>query len=278
MEEIKKVATAEKDNTNPYKERFEFVLTVNDQIACQRYFRIIGFQKDAFSSIEFKDTVHHCVELIKNDLVSKSRIYLWLTSPLVFKNEEEMYAWGERQYKECKSPVYVIFEENENVYTWDGEKFEQYNGYYNRADYIRSSDEQEVVLKFSVLDNGREVISEAWSGNDYPKFIRMNIDLTNSKNKYETSDNFSAFESALIKAINNYDSVTQQMKRKDLIPTIVREICMCCSSKDDIEYTTSDIYGDKEYNFNISEEYNKRIAAMAKKYRRKTENYMKTLY
>lgn len=273
----KKIESSENNNQNPFKERFEFILTVNGQIACQRYFRINGFKKDSFNSIEFKETIDRCVELIKNDLASKSRMYLWLTAPHVFKNEDAMNDWLEKRPSVISAPSYVIMQENENVYVWDGEKMEPYNGYFNRADYIRGEDEQEFELKFSVYDDGKEVISKVFSGNDYPRFIRANIDLTNQKNRYDDPENFSIIESSLIKHINMYDETTHKYKRKDLVSIIVREICQCCSGFNTEAFTTKEKYGDKEYNFNISAMNNQYIYNMARKYRKKTEVYEKSL-
>lgn len=59
------------------KERFEFILTVNDNIICQRYFKINNFNEQSLSSLELKDTINHIVNMIDSDLKSKSRVYTW---------------------------------------------------------------------------------------------------------------------------------------------------------------------------------------------------------
>lgn len=91
------------------QERFQFVLSVNDNIICQRYFKINGFNEDSLNSLELKETVDEittgiissiplqgmdkCLTgmdkgLINSDLVSKSRVYLWYTNN---KNANETY-------------------------------------------------------------------------------------------------------------------------------------------------------------------------------------------
>lgn len=39
-------------NNEAFKERFQFILYSNDNIVCQRYFRISGFNNDAVGSVE----------------------------------------------------------------------------------------------------------------------------------------------------------------------------------------------------------------------------------
>ena len=78
MEENEEKQVKKVDNSN-YKERFQFILKVNDHIICQRYFRINRFNSDSLCSEELLDTLRGVVQTIKSDLVSKSRVYLWAT-------------------------------------------------------------------------------------------------------------------------------------------------------------------------------------------------------
>ena len=64
--------------TKDYKEeRFEFALYVNDNIICKRNFRIFNFIEGSMSTLEFKEKVDEIVEVIDNDLKSKSRVFTW---------------------------------------------------------------------------------------------------------------------------------------------------------------------------------------------------------
>jgi hypothetical protein len=280
-------------NANQMKERFEFVLTSNGNVVCQRYFRIHGFKYESEGSLQlsghgwtrnendclvhYEGALERCARMIHEDLVYKSKIYLWNSAPQVFKNKAEFNEWIEKQPFEVKIPSFVVMEENEDIYIWDGEKGQPYiiNGEpcepfeirFNRNEYFEVEDEQPVKLKLAFLDNGREVCSTEWSANIYPKFVRNNIDLSNSKNKYKNPEQFSIFEATLI------DSMIAE--RQDLIPLIVREFCQACSFENAEEYATTLTYGDKTYNLNIYQENNKFLRSLERAYRVKTSRYFK---
>ena len=59
------------------EERFEFALYVNDNIICKRNFRIYNFIENSMNTLEFKEKVDEIVEMVDNDLKSKSRVYTW---------------------------------------------------------------------------------------------------------------------------------------------------------------------------------------------------------
>ena len=67
-----------------YKERFEFELTVGDNIICQRYFRINSFNEESLKSFELIEAIRRCVRTIDNDLKNKTQAYLELYAPMVF--------------------------------------------------------------------------------------------------------------------------------------------------------------------------------------------------
>ena len=256
------------------KERFEFVLTINGNIVCQRYFRINGFNNDSLRSIELVETIDKCVSLIDRDLKAKSQIYHECAAPQVFETLDAMKRWVEnprtRKFS-IKVPSFVVTRDSDDTFVWSGVEMEKYDKYFNKADFLQPSD-GECVLKFAFIDNGREVCSKIWDGTIYPRFIRTNIDLSNSRNKYEGGDVFLPFESGLIKLFNE--------SQEDLIPIIVKEICNCCSSKDD--YTTSDVYntvvdgkivGSKNYKFDIWKQNFKFFKNLERAYKQKTDEY-----
>ena len=80
-----------------FKERFEFRLTVGDDIICQRYFRIGNFNPLSLKSNELAETIRGCAEMIDNDLKSKSLVYLEIFAPRIF-NTMEVFFLGERNY------------------------------------------------------------------------------------------------------------------------------------------------------------------------------------
>ena len=85
MSEIKK-------NNSPrsYKEKFEFELTVDNNIICQRYFRINDFNPMSLKSYELSEAIRKCVTTIDNDLKMKTQAYLEIYAPLVFDSEKQM--------------------------------------------------------------------------------------------------------------------------------------------------------------------------------------------
>lgn len=59
------------------EERFEFAIYVNDNIICKRNFRIYNFIENSMNTLEFKEKVDEIVNMIDDDLKSKSRVYTW---------------------------------------------------------------------------------------------------------------------------------------------------------------------------------------------------------
>jgi hypothetical protein len=59
------------------EQRFEFLLYINGNIICQRYFNIRGFNEESLNSLELKYTHDYCVEIIKETLKNKTVDYLW---------------------------------------------------------------------------------------------------------------------------------------------------------------------------------------------------------
>ena len=244
---------------------YSFELRINDNIVCQRYFKINGFREASLESKELTDTLRYCAQLIKDDLRSKSNLYYEYTAPQIFKDEAQMREWEwwnarrymsleditkelgddtifERKYTFTIEPCsYVILEDEDKTFFWNGSEMEPYNKYFDRNEYLpatlRNAYDTPCTLKLAFLVNDVEICSTIWDGNVYPRFIRTNIDLSNSKNKYKTGDKFSPFEAAMVDIMHE--------QHKDLIPVIVREFCLTCS--DDDAFTTNLTYGNTKY-------------------------------
>lgn len=231
------------------RERFEFVLTINDNIVCQRYFKILGLKNLALNSNELYETLDYCVQLIQSDLRSKTNLYNWYTAPMVFNDMDEYNKWISNPNNHIENVSFVVFRDTEETYVYSDMKLHKFDKRFNTSDYISDrTDDVPCDLKFTFLDNGRIIYSKIWDGNDYPRFIRNNIDLSNSKNKYE--DDGKAYEAFLIKVLTN--------NRKDLVPVIINEICEACSA-DPKNCTTELKYGDKVYYTNARDRYQKYI-------------------
>ena len=59
------------------EERFEFALFVNNNVICKRNFKINNFIDDSMQTLDFKLKIDEIVNLIHDDLVSKSRVFNW---------------------------------------------------------------------------------------------------------------------------------------------------------------------------------------------------------
>jgi hypothetical protein len=79
--------------------RFQFVLYINENIICQRYFNIYDFNEDSLKSIELKDLMNAITGvnngnfssqgIIPRHLKQKSITYLWDTyNPYFLQNED----------------------------------------------------------------------------------------------------------------------------------------------------------------------------------------------
>ena len=246
----------EKTIEEPRKERFEFIFSVNGNIICQRYFRINGFNERSLGSVQLMEALWDCQRAIHKDLIEKSKIYLELTSPQIFKDKEEMAKWVEKQPFKLDHPSFVILRDCEDVFVWDGSVMKPYDKQFNRWDYLGESNDTTTVLKLAFLDNGEEIRSISWNGNEYPRFVRTNIDISNSKNKYESEANFSPYEAAIV---NEFIK-----DRDDIIPYIMRTLTYACVGTENRKYFSKIRYGEKEYDINLNG-YNERLFLTMKK-------------
>ena len=237
------------------KERFEFELTVNGNIICQRYFKINNFNELSTHSLEVIDAIRRCVNLIKDDLRAKTEMYIRHMTPLIFDNEEQMKEWfaNEKNVEDVHYAEHIIIRgKGAHEYVWLGGT--QFKDEGIRKDYNEfvdeDNDDQPVVFKFSVYDNGREfwkkptrklMGEQIWDGKVYPKFIRNGVDISNGRGKYDDMDiSKMSHEACLYYWCCSHEA--------DLVPIIIREICETCSEPEKDFYTTTLTYGDKAYN------------------------------
>lgn len=258
------------------QERFQFVLSVNDNIICQRYFRINGFNEDSLNSLELKETVDEittgiissiplqgmdkCLTgmdrgLINSDLVSKSRVYLWYTN-----NKMPMKLTG---FENPAEATYIEYENAEaDMEEWVG----------------KMQNPWEITFKFSFLVDEREVCTRIWDGSAYPKYVRDSVDITNKKSSYENEDvNRLSFSANLIRHMT--------IDKTDLVYSIIEKFCDVLSSTYTKQYYYTKVlnygngkqkskHGKKTYHLN-NKYY---INSLEKLYANKTKQYMDSVY
>jgi|TARA_R110000796_G_scaffold252005_4_gene384834 hypothetical protein len=72
---------------NKYTDKFEFILRINDNIICQRYFNIRGYNNRAKDSIDLRWDLGDIVTTIQSYLGKKTEDFLWLNyNPYSSKN------------------------------------------------------------------------------------------------------------------------------------------------------------------------------------------------
>jgi len=67
----------------------EFILYINGNIICQRYFNVKNFNKKSLRSINTYDCINDVVEIIERDLKKKSKEYLWKGFNTYIKQTQE---------------------------------------------------------------------------------------------------------------------------------------------------------------------------------------------
>lgn len=216
------------------EERFEFALYVNGNIICKRNFRINDFIEHSMESLEFKNKVDEIVNMIDNDLKSKSRVFTWFyfnpSEPEMF----DEYAGARIEPWECT----FKFEVTDNKVPviskiWDGSVYPK---------PIRD--------KVDISNKTVKVTSKDGKVYSYDK-----------DSFFKSNEGRLSFEQEVLKAMIS-DKV-------DLLSQITKRICEVCSIHENShskigDYTLSEYYGkDKDgnevkYDFNI-DSYNRKL-------------------
>ena len=224
------------NESKDYKERFEFELTVGNNIICQRYFRINNFNPTSLRSYELTDAVRRCVATIDRDLKDKTHAYLEIYSPRVFSSVDEMASFvknpeNKRLLTLGEGLVVRGNKTTDYVYTDNGDCYAELGYKFDDGELSDSPvEDNKVEYKFAFKVDGREVCTVIWDGY-YPKFVRDKIDLSNKRGKFETEDlTRLSFEQYLLHKMVSGKS--------DLVYGLIKNICQVCSFSDNKDYTT----------------------------------------
>ena len=274
--EIKEQKTPKTVDNSAFNDKFRFILSVNDNIICERFFRINGFDYDAINSERMKSLFvgeggmqyGSVINMIVNDLKSKSRVWTWYTTETPVK----MTGFGEDEVTYLVYPDKKVAEVEE---VSDEEEREQ--------EHVEPFDVTfkfsfQMAQKSSVNKEGRPVFSDytpvyevIWDGSVFPKFVRNSVDLTNSYGHKEKD----------VTTMNFIQSLTYRMTcdKRDLVYHIIREICDAATFDDEESLSvqrkqrvTSYLkYGDKKYPMsNFDKEF---IDGWRKAVEKKTNDY-----
>lgn len=227
-----------------FKERFQFILSSNGNIICQRYFRINGYNNDSLGTVDLYQALEECVDMIKEDLNYKSFVYQTLINdePIKltgFVNEPASFS------DLCNIASSMVEGE---ITLSDGTTIEkEYMYYSSKADDIYGDSEElkpwDVTFKFEFRVDDRPVFERIWDGTVYPKHIRNSVDLSNAGSSNDPKSVF----------VNSIDGVLNYTKlgRPNLVYLIIRKIISVMSGGFDKQdrYTNTITIGDKEYEY-----------------------------
>jgi len=117
---------------------YEFLFLINGNPIVGRNFPIYNFNKDSLTSIELRDVIDACVDILQKHFKSKTYDYMYkYYNPYFYTTSEE----------ETTETETVSIYENEDIFT------------------------------FQILNNKKVVIEKIFSGNDYPPQVRYDVDI-----------------------------------------------------------------------------------------------------
>lgn len=242
MGETKKTPEQE---AREFKSRFEFRLTVGDNIICQRYFKIPFFNPTSLCSYDLANIVRYCAKLIDDNLKLKTQIYLESVAPRIFQTEAEMrkYLSNPKNWSGMVLGESIVVLDSAKEFAWGKGNTPILSPTKLNAKtaeiFTPLTDEDMVTYKFAFLDSEREAVATTWTG-IYPKFVRNKIDLSNRKYIHEESE---------LPFLNYEDYLLHRMSVNgiDLNWKICKELSNACSYKDNEDYTTEDSFGGTKY-------------------------------
>lgn len=156
---------AEKKEEQKSNKTLQFCLILNENTVCGKTIGIRSINRESTNSLEFLTTCRSCVQLIKDDLASKSRI---------------------------ASAVYDgrLYEGGAGVFDTPDEKFNE------------TIKEGECIFRFVVYKGNKLVFAEEWDGCVYPEIVRKHIDIVNDVTKFDDEDGNLSFKSWLYREMS----------------------------------------------------------------------------
>lgn len=276
--------------------RFEFALFINDSPVCKRSFSINGYIDQSMQTPEFKNAVDKIVELIDEDLKSKSRIYTWYHSTfetpewepeiftdklidegelvltfVVYDNGKEVISrqWDARYYpsyvRKCidltNRQVKIMKDDRTTIY--DKEKFFGDHGSQLSGDlYVLMhmlSDKENLVP--IILKSFSEVCSSYGGFYEKPSDYHTLVEYNNKSIRCDESGNAIYKQKTVEGASGNEVGVVDGLGNPWMVPV-----------------TEDSKVSGKKYNFNIDHENSKLYSEWGKAVIKKTRKYATEFY
>jgi hypothetical protein len=130
--------------------KFEFLLLINGNIICQRYFGVKSFNPSVLNSYELKTCADKCISYITGESEE------WQLAPeTTLRGKTWEYLWsGYNPYME----EYPLPESKNNY-------------------------ENEDIFTFQIKIDNKTIIERIFSGNDYPPKVRYDVDIRGAIHK-----------------------------------------------------------------------------------------------
>ena len=129
-----------KKNVNFSNQKFEFLLKINNNIICQRYFNIRDYNENAIKSLELKELMDNIVGLNNGDFGSVGII------PTFLKNRAVDYLWN------------------------------NFNPYQEQTEVLRTTDKVD-NYQFEIKVDKAVVAKSQFSGNLFPPKVRYDVNI-----------------------------------------------------------------------------------------------------
>lgn len=271
--------------------RFEFALFINDFLICKRSFPINGYIDGSMQTQEFKSEVDKIVDLIDEDLKSKSRVYTW------YHNTPDYPTWEPEIMTEPLIPEgefvlrFVIYDSGKEVISkqWDARYYPSYVrkniDLTNRQVKITKEDRTNIYDKEKFFaDHGNQLSGDLYVLKSMI-YDKENLVPAIQKLIYETCSSYDG----LYEKVSDYHAVVDyknSVVKRDADGNIVyKTVVENGAVKLDINdqpmkvpvYERCQIKG-KRYNLNIEQHNKKLYSTWGAVVAEKTRKYMSELY
>jgi hypothetical protein len=266
------------------KERFGFDLFINENLICERSFRINDFIEQSMETMEFKNEMDNIMSLINEDLKSKTRIYTWYNFYHAFY-QAKMAKWRNDDTGEIENKIAFVEDPTEIPAEFSEELLQPW----------------ECTFKMVITDRDVPIFTQIWDGYGYCKYVRKNVDITNKWVKWSNRDGktFAVLKDEYFadkdKNLSPEMLILKAMimDKPNISNEIIRKICNLCSYSNNGyqkigDYTTVALYktkdeegrklNEKKYPFSYKAAQRRVESEWGKVVSDKTKKYFASLY